>query len=346
MRVPQPVQDRNALGKRGGLQAAWIKSILNDMKFALPKDCKKTGNLIVCLALAVASGCGHSTDSDSSKSTASPGNSPAKSNSPSPATHPSGGDAFFTTQRARKIEQAREASADTNALANTVAASHESFASNAPAIPATKVDQAARVERFQRLREKAAAGDMDAKYLLARAFAAGDGVGKDEIMAQQFFLEAAKAGNPQAQQSLYRRYLSGEGTAANPQEAINWLATAAEAGYAPSQVLLGTAYLTRETNYTEAARWYQKAADAGNLDGQLQLGNLLKDAPADMQNDVESYKWLYIASLRNEPSAAASLQALAQRMSPENIAQARQMALPLVPPVNPILRKDPNSDDQ
>jgi TPR repeat protein len=319
--------------------------ILSAMKLTTRR--RLSAALPLCGALATAVvGCGGHKESDTS------GNSGPSPAIPAQASKgitlergTENADPVFSQQRARKVAPPPSEPSNSIAVVDTISRSTSGATNSSASVTlAGTNDFAAAVKRFQKLQAQAATGDPEAKLNLARAFSAGDGVGRDEAVAQQLFQEAAQAGNPQAQQSLYLRSLAGLGTSGNPSEALQWLATAAAGGYPPSQVLLGTAYLegqTGGTNYAEAARWFQAAAEAGDLGGQLRLGNLLANGPDDLKNDLEAYKWLYVATARNVPSAPKALEALAARMAPDDIETAKQLALPLIPPINPVLHKDP-----
>ncbi|MBX9677833.1 MAG: sel1 repeat family protein [Gemmataceae bacterium] len=71
-------------------------------------------------------------------------------------------------------------------------------------------------------RASAQQGDSEAKYLLGRLYANGDGVQRDFQAAFQWFLAAAKAGHRGAQQALAKMYERGDGVQKDRTKAALW----------------------------------------------------------------------------------------------------------------------------
>ena len=73
------------------------------------------------------------------------------------------------------------------------------------------------------LRERAARGDADAQFTLAKNYEAGrGGLKKDYVEAQHWYREAAEQGDPFAQASLALLYRFGKGVAQDYVQAYMW----------------------------------------------------------------------------------------------------------------------------
>lgn len=111
--------------------------------------------------------------------------------------------------------------------------------------------------------------------------------------------------------------------------------TLAEQGDAEAQFALGTMYRDGqgvEQDYAEALRWWNSAADLGLADAQFALGNIYAGGAGIPQDDVLAYKWYDIVASRSEEDwlhaiAGSNRDALAARMSPEDIAKAQQLVV-------------------
>ena len=88
-----------------------------------------------------------------------------------------------------------------------------------------------------------------------------------------------------------------------------------------SQNFLGIHYLLGlgvKRDFTLAKIWYEKAAISGHVDAQRNLG-LMYEAGHGIPRDFENaFIWLYAAYRQGHPRAAASLQSLVTKLSPNN----------------------------
>jgi hypothetical protein len=80
---------------------------------------------------------------------------------------------------------------------------------------------------FQDLVRRAEGGDLDAQCLLARFYHNGDGVPRNYVEAERWYLPSVEQGNPDAQRDLGSLYLNGLG---NRGEGVRLLALAARQG--------------------------------------------------------------------------------------------------------------------
>ncbi len=96
-----------------------------------------------------------------------------------------------------------------------------------------------------------------------------------------------------------------------------------------SQNFLGIHYLLGlgvKRDYGLAKKWYEKAAISGHVDAQRNLG-LMYEAGHGLPRDFENaFIWLYAAYRQGHPRAAASLQTLVTKLSPNNKIVLRKKA--------------------
>ena len=91
--------------------------------------------------------------------------------------------------------------------------------------------------------------------------------------------------------------------------------------------------LFRSQDYTEAAKWYRLAAEQGDPQAQYNLGLAYAKGEGLTEDNVSAHMWLNLAAARfpasdtvNRGVAVASREAVAGRMSPEEIADAQKRA--------------------
>ena len=105
---------------------------------------------------------------------------------------------------------------------------------------------------------------------------------------------------------------------------------AAEQGHAESQYRLGTMYEAGAgvpSDFLEASRWYRKAARQGHTSAQHMVG-LTYAYGLGVPRDLDSaHMWFNLAADGGDPNAGDALTMVAARMSPEQIADARRLAL-------------------
>ena len=76
----------------------------------------------------------------------------------------------------------------------------------------------------------------------------------------------------------------------------------------------------------EALTQWQAAADAGDRRAMLALGRLYLKGLGVLQDYVEAHKWFNLAASRGETAALGERDALAEKMTPEERAEARKLA--------------------
>lgn len=113
-----------------------------------------------------------------------------------------------------------------------------------------------RRQLFAKLRQKAIAGDTVAILEVARRYAKGKGVKRNDVEAMMWYGKVARQGNP---------------------EAANWFRDLAEKGSAQAQYNLGVCYENGEgveKDTSEAMKWYRIASEQGNKDAETALQKL------------------------------------------------------------------------
>ena len=120
----------------------------------------------------------------------------------------------------------------------------------------------------------------------------------------------------------------------NESDEVAALRSKANAGDAAAQFNLGAAYYTGQgvpQDYAEAVSWTRKAADQGYVDAMGSLGYAYDRGQGVPQDDLEAHKWLNLAaspaSAEKHTRYAESRDAVAEKMTPQQIADAQQRAI-------------------
>jgi TPR repeat protein len=79
-------------------------------------------------------------------------------------------------------------------------------------------------------------------------------------------------------------------------------------------------------DYTEAVKWYRLAAEQGYADAQYNLVAMYANGLGFIQDFVKAHMWANIAASLGNEDAASTRDALATRMTPEQIAEAQRLA--------------------
>lgn len=107
---------------------------------------------------------------------------------------------------------------------------------------------------------------------------------------------AAEKGNPRAEYQLARRYAHGEGVMRDEAKAAEYLRQSADQRYAPAQAALGSCYargLGVRQDYSLALRWYRKAAAQGDALAEYCLGYACahgKGVPKDIDKALDWWR--------------------------------------------------------
>lgn len=122
-------------------------------------------------------------------------------------------------------------------------------------------------EVLGRVRDLAAAGDVEAAFLMGTAYDEALGVEEDFPEAMRWYLRAARHGHVLAVHNVGNMYRDGRGVAVDHGRAARWWLRAARAGDVIPALRLGEAYEAGRgvpLRGALAAYWYERAAAAGN----------------------------------------------------------------------------------
>ena len=158
----------------------------------------------------------------------------------------------------------------------------------------------------------------------ADAYKAGD-----YETAYEIWRPLAYLGVVPAQSVLGLMYSRGQGVAQDYAEAARWWRLAAEQGDAEAQFLLGAMYDLGQgvpQDYAEAARWYRLSAEQGFAQAQLLLGVMYHQGNSVIQDYSTAYMWYNIAASKGISDAVHGRDVIADRMTPEAIAEAQRRA--------------------
>lgn len=117
------------------------------------------------------------------------------------------------------------------------------------------------------IRELAAAGEVEAAFLMGTAHAEGLGEPGDPREAAVWYRWAADGGHVLSQRALGDAYSAGRGVDQSDSEAVAWWRRAAEAGDAEAQLRLGESYAAGrgvELDPSQAIAWYTRSIERGN----------------------------------------------------------------------------------
>lgn len=127
---------------------------------------------------------------------------------------------------------------------------------------------------LEAVRERAAAGDHDAGYVLGRAFLRGEAVARNLPEARRWLEPAARAGHPEAMGAYGFMRARGLGMEADPVEGFSLIRKAADAGVLSA--LLNQGIMTLRGQGTPAdvnagLALITRAAERGHVDAQVRL---------------------------------------------------------------------------
>ena len=180
------------------------------------------------------------------------------------------------------------------------------------------------------LERAAEGGDREASTQLGYLYMYGDEAGKDYEKAMRWLLRAVEeAVDPTgAMISVGELHLKGYGVSADSAKAEEWFFRAAEKGGPAVFLQIAMKYPPG----SQTVRWYAMAAEENHGPAQAILGGEYQRGKWTKEDLVLAYMWLDIAAgnASNPPAgrrnAAESRDSLAERMTPEDRAQARRLS--------------------
>jgi TPR repeat protein len=148
----------------------------------------------------------------------------------------------------------------------------------------------------------------------------------DYETALREFREAADAGLDLAQFNLAVMYFTGRGVTQDYAEAFRWTLAAAEQGHLNAQFNLGALYYTgmgTEADFEKAFAWYMRAAESQHAEAQYNLATMYELGEGTEQDLVRAFFWASASAYNEFADAPALQQALADKMSIEELSAAR-----------------------
>lgn len=154
----------------------------------------------------------------------------------------------------------------------------------------------------------------------------GNGCKADKI---QDIIGKGEQWNAEAQFYLARCYATGHSVTKDEVEAVKWFRKAAEQNSAEAQFHLGGSYFTGQgvaTNYVEAVKWWHKAAEQNQARAQYSLGFCYLRSEGVAKDEVEFCKWLFLSAAQGDADAKRCIAKLGTERSQEQIKAGKQRA--------------------
>jgi len=153
---------------------------------------------------------------------------------------------------------------------------------------------------------------------------------RDKLAAKWFYL-AAKQGVVVAQSTMGDLFRMGKGVPEDKQKAFYWTNLAANQGDVPAQSNLGimyrNGYFVKKDNVA-AVKWFRRAAENGFASAQTNLGvSYAKGFGGLTTNYIKAHMWFTLSLSLQGRKAKKLLQSIERRMTPPQIALARELAL-------------------
>ncbi|MFQ5619952.1 MAG: tetratricopeptide repeat protein, partial [Rhodospirillales bacterium] len=151
----------------------------------------------------------------------------------------------------------------------------------------------------------------------------------DYVAARRELKPLAEKGDSRAQYALGIMYLNGFLKAPSSGAAAEWLRRSASQGYIEAQTEMARMYRLGDgvpQDYAKMAEWYQRAAQQGDVGAQLFLADSYAYGYGVEPDSVRAYMWYEIAIQYWGPLAVRARDVVAEKMSPEQIAEAVRLA--------------------
>ncbi|HRE60992.1 MAG TPA: tetratricopeptide repeat protein [Micropepsaceae bacterium] len=199
-----------------------------------------------------------------------------------------------------------------------------------------------------------ASGDADAasepSVLVAPVLDPAERLYRDGLALEaiEMWKERALSGDVEAAWRVGVEYADGKPNSVQRDwaEARKWMAMAAKGGDARAIFDLGSYYeygLGVPADLSRAYRYYLESARRGHPQGQYNAGNMLETGDGTAVDEIEGLKWYLLAAEqgmvsvqldetgRLDREAPDALTSLMQRMSPEDVGEAKRRAAEFVP---------------
>ncbi|HBD11870.1 MAG TPA: hypothetical protein DCZ13_06960 [Porticoccaceae bacterium] len=171
-------------------------------------------------------------------------------------------------------------------------------------------------------------GDIEAQLALGKLYIDGLTVPQNYEESLKWFRKAADQGNARAIYNIGVFYDRGYGVEKSFEKAAEWYQKAADAGYPFALYNIGVMYEYGQIfpkDLDKARGYYLQAAEKGEPSAQFSLGLLYEKGLGVEQDLVKAYMWWDITG-EGHRYAAHNRDSLEEDMTPEQIAEAKQLA--------------------
>jgi TPR repeat protein len=139
----------------------------------------------------------------------------------------------------------------------------------------------------------------------------------------------AEQGQAVAQYQLGLLYANGQGVTKDDAKARQWYEKAAAQGHVEAQVNLGILLMYArggQQDYKMAVYYLRLSANQGNDLAQRRLGQMYERGDGVQQDYVKAYMWYSLGAANGVEAGARLRDALAKKMDPDQIAEAKKLA--------------------
>lgn len=163
--------------------------------------------------------------------------------------------------------------------------------------------------RGSRLLEAAveeAPGNIDAQFLLGRAYQNGWGIPVDDLAAYRHMKIAADGGDPRAQWNVGMMLLNGDGVTANQGLAFAYVQASAEGGEVSGMISMAVMLAVGQGTEVDAAQarlWYRRAAETGSAHALRGLAGMLLAGEGGRVDAVAGAAYLDLAAKTGDANA-------------------------------------------
>jgi len=151
----------------------------------------------------------------------------------------------------------------------------------------------------------------------------------DYATAMRELRPLAEQGLAAAQFNLGLLYANGQGVQKDDAQARQWYEKAAAQGHADAQANLGILFVYGRgvpQDYKMAVYWLRLSANQGNDLAQRKLGLMYERGDGVPQDYVQAYMWYILGAANGAKPRAVLRDALAKRMTPDQIDEAQKLA--------------------
>ena len=160
----------------------------------------------------------------------------------------------------------------------------------------------------------------------------------DYEQALELIASLAERGDALAAYKLGTIYNEGEEVKQDFMKAANYFGLAAAQGYAPAQYSLGIKYEKGQgvpLSHSVAAMWYRRSAEQNHADAQYRLGRMFVQGQGVERDYMEAVKWFDLAAAQGIEDATVAREAVAEFLTPEQLAELPTPVADVVPAVEP-----------